>query len=248
MIKLNLEALNSATKYPSIPTFHKLGEKGRPTDEMQVEFSDDIITTEKVDGTNARVVLLPSDFERAYLIGSREELLTADGDLVANPSMGIVEATRRLAETRDGPASGLVVFFSEVYGGKVTANSKQYTGGQAVSARLFDVALIPREVLDQPKEEIARWRDGGGQLFCREDVLAGWADARKIDLVPRVRAEPPPADPTKVFDWLMSIAPKTLCAIDDGAGGAAEGVVIRSIDRSRIAKLRFDDYRKVRRR
>ncbi|MFI7515873.1 hypothetical protein ACIBVK_20520 [Micromonospora echinofusca] len=54
-----------------------------------------VTLTEKVDGTNARIVGLPGG---AYLIGSREELLYARGDLIGNPALGIVDALRDVAE------------------------------------------------------------------------------------------------------------------------------------------------------
>jgi hypothetical protein len=75
---LNLRRLNSATKYPSIPTYHRLGEKGRLQEDVLTPFPLDPSTeyeiTEKIDGTNTRIVLAPSSEE--YLIGSREEWLT----------------------------------------------------------------------------------------------------------------------------------------------------------------------------
>jgi len=37
---VNLRKLNSLTKYPSIPTYHKLGEKGILTEEVQVDFAN----------------------------------------------------------------------------------------------------------------------------------------------------------------------------------------------------------------
>ena len=49
---MDLRKLNSITKYPSIPTYHKIGEKGVLEDEVVSFGSDKIILTEKVDGTN----------------------------------------------------------------------------------------------------------------------------------------------------------------------------------------------------
>jgi hypothetical protein len=39
--------------------------------------------------------------------------------------------------------------------------------------------------------------------------------------------------------------PGTRVALDGGAGGRAEGVVLRTADRSVIAKARFQDYRRT---
>lgn len=84
-----LAKLNSLTKYPSIPTYHALGDKGRLTEQTNVQFGADeaISVAEKIDGTNARVIIL----EDGYIIGSREELLYSSTDLLHNPSQQIVE-------------------------------------------------------------------------------------------------------------------------------------------------------------
>lgn len=57
-----LSYLNSMTKYPSIPTYHKLNEKGILTAERNVIFDEPVFATEKIDGTNARILLIPKDF------------------------------------------------------------------------------------------------------------------------------------------------------------------------------------------
>jgi len=38
--------------------------------------------------------------------------------------------------------------------------------------------------------------------------------------------------------------PATLVALDSAAGGNPEGLVMRTVDRSRIAKIRFEDYQR----
>lgn len=70
------------TKYPSILTYHKLGEKGKLLDEVQVPFDQPAILAEKIDGVNSRIIIFPDGL---YIIGSREELLYAKGDLIGNP-------------------------------------------------------------------------------------------------------------------------------------------------------------------
>jgi hypothetical protein len=123
MRHLDLRKLNSATKYPSILTYHALGDRGRLREEIQVSFDDDaVLCTEKLDGTNTRITLFPGG---DFIIGSREELLHARGDLIHNPALGIVDAARgvalRLSEL--SVAGGdLMIVFGEVYGGKTTAS------------------------------------------------------------------------------------------------------------------------------
>lgn len=164
----NLRAINSMTKYPSIPTYHSLDPRNGGLLEETVGFSGIVVGTEKVDGTNSRIVLLP---DGTYLLGSREELLYARGDLIGNPALGIVDALRPIAESLPAVEDDrIVVHFLEVYGGKVTAASKQYTGGKAVGHRLFDVAVVGdfREMSDWDSQRIAAWRDAGGQEFLDE--------------------------------------------------------------------------------
>jgi hypothetical protein len=68
-----LRKLNSATQYPSILTYHVLGQRGRLTEARTADFRDeartDVIVTEKIDGTNARIILPPRGAGSA-LVGS----------------------------------------------------------------------------------------------------------------------------------------------------------------------------------
>jgi hypothetical protein len=45
--------------------------------------------------------------------------------------------------------------------------------------------------------------------------------------------------------FLTATLPGTLAALDEDAGGRAEGIVLRSEDRSVIAKARFQDYERA---
>lgn len=75
---VDLGGLNSLTKYPSIPTYHSLDPSNGNLLDDRVGFTAPVIGTEKIDGTNARIISLP---DGSYLLGSREELLYAKGDL-----------------------------------------------------------------------------------------------------------------------------------------------------------------------
>jgi hypothetical protein len=244
----DLAALNSMTKYPSIPTYHTLEPKnGSLVEGETVAFAGPVLGTEKVDGTNARIISLP---DGTFLLGSREELLYAKGDLIGNPAQGIVAALREVAAGLAPVDDDVVrVHFLEVYGGKVTAASKQYTGDGAVGFRLFDVAVIRdhRAVLARPAAEISTWRDGGGQPYLEEEALAATAARDGVTLTPRL-FELDGADLPRARAFLDDYLPATLSALDDGAGGRPEGIVLRSPDRSVIAKARFGDYDRTLRR
>jgi hypothetical protein len=121
--ELALDHVNSATKYPSIATYHVLKGRGNLTESRSCTFGNACLVTEKVDGANARIVFFASSGD--YLIGSREELLHAKGDRIANPSMRVVEATRPIADRMVDIRSGLrsdsvedvvLVVWGEVYG------------------------------------------------------------------------------------------------------------------------------------
>jgi hypothetical protein len=54
----DLTALNSLTKYPSIPTYHTLDSGNGGLLDETVPFSGEVIGSEKVDGTNSRIISL----------------------------------------------------------------------------------------------------------------------------------------------------------------------------------------------
>jgi RNA ligase-like protein len=245
---VDLAKLNSLTKYPSILTYHTLDPKNGGLLEEATAFAGTVIGTEKVDGTNSRVISLP---DGCYLLGSREELLYGKGDLIGNPSLGIVEALKETADRLcDGGRAEIMVYYFEVFGGKVTANSKQYTGEQRVSFRLFDVVAL-REydaLLSQPAAQIAQWRDNGGQSFADEATLERVAAQYELTLTPRLfavdGADLPRGIP-ETLAFLRTRLPESKCRLDDAGGGKPEGIVLRSSDRSTIAKARFEDYERT---
>ncbi|MEH0829746.1 MULTISPECIES: RNA ligase family protein [unclassified Micromonospora] len=247
---VDLRAVNSMTKYPSIPTYHSLDPRDGGLREETVEFTGPVTLTEKVDGTNSRIILTP---DGRYLIGSREELLHAHGDLIANPALGIVDALRGLAERlRATAADRFTVCYLEVYGGKVTGASKHYTDDRRIGYRLFDIAEFDgyADLLGRSPEQLAAWRDGGGQRWLDERELLARAQAYGVDTVPRlatVDAAELPRDLDKTYAFLTDHLPHTLVALD-GVPGRSEGLVLRGADRSVIAKARFQDYERARRR
>lgn len=250
----SLRAINSLTKYPSIPTYHTLDPRNGGLLDSTLAFDGPVIGTEKIDGTNARIILLP---DGAYLLGSREELLYASGDLLGNPALGIVDALRPVAASLPMPMwwDGATVLYLEVYGWKVGAGARHYTRTPQVGWRLFDVATIGPGALDEmqgwPSERIASWRDGGGQTFAGEDNLTGAAAMAGVDVAPRmftVDAADLPSDIDKTRAWLAEHLPATRAALNGAEPGDGEGIVLRTPDRAVIAKARFQDYDRTLRR
>jgi hypothetical protein len=247
VLHMNLDSLNSLTKYPSIPTYHPMGERGRlqETTEQRFESGEPLVVTEKIDGTNCRLIFMA---DGDYFIGSREHILYAKGDRVGDPAQGIVAAVKKTADRlcTTSWARGLVLF-GEVYGGRVTGASKQYTNTGATDFRLFDImGIAPDEkMLEAEPRQIAAWRDAGHQQFYSADNIMYVAAGCDLHTVPMICGTSPlPAAIAESIDWLEKTIP-TSAAVIDGGEGKPEGVVVRTPDRRRIYKLRFEDYRRA---
>jgi hypothetical protein len=207
-----------------------------------------VIATEKVDGTNSRVIVLEGD----YILASREELLFHSGDLLHNPSQSIVEYLRPLAEAGSflSVPGCLTVWYGELYGGKIGKGAKQYTGHRTVGFRLFDIALIRlddvSEMLKWKRTSISSWREHGGQEFFGEQKLTEFANTTALELTPRLaRFDFLHTSHQKVLEILERFLPRTQVALDEQARGQAEGIVFRTSDRSALVKAKFKDYRRA---
>jgi hypothetical protein len=249
---IDLDKLNSATKYPSIPTYHMLGDRGCLTEEVQVSFQgEELLYTEKIDGTNARIILIGGG---DFFIGSREELLYFSGDLLCNPSQGIVKAIQKIAfEFAEEliEEDSIRVIYGEVYGHKIGKGAKNYTQEQNLGFRVFDTMRFAderelKELLEKPIDQIALWREQGKQCFEGEKTLLEFSTMSDATLTPRLVGEnPPPNTVEETFSWLQTMLPGTTYAALDGKGGKPEGVVVRTPTRSKIAKIRFEDYERT---
>jgi len=245
---IDLDRLNSATQYPSIETYHQLDPKTGGLLEVATPFEGEVLLTEKVDGAGGRIILMP---DGDYFIGSRQEILYARGDRIINPTSSIVETllpiTERL-ERLDSTDQFLQVLYLEVYGHMIGANGKHYTSTKQVGQRLFDLAFIPLNVLEMERERIASWRQHGGQRWATEAVLTRCAAAENLELTPRLGTVAGEGLPTTIDDmhkFLSAMLPMTLVALDEGAGLRSEGIVLRSNDRTTIAKARFQNYERT---
>jgi len=247
--QVDLGKLNSMTKYPSILTYHALGDKGVLQDNVQIPFEGRIIGTEKVDGTNTRLIFCP---DQSVLVGSREDLLWERRDLIGNPAMGIVDAVKetvqRLVETLCRPGR-IAVYFVEVFGRSIGGGAKNYTKTGKVGFRLFDMVFIENfdELFDWPADRIAHWRENGGQRYVDADAIVKLAAEVGFQTVPALfdtAATQLPTDLEETYRFLLAF-PSSQCKLDEDANGVPEGVVVRSPDRSRIAKLRREDYERT---
>lgn len=243
-----LAALNSATKYPSIPTYHQLDPEDGSLLETVMLFDGQVTLTEKVDGTNARIILLP---DGDWFIGSREELLIAKGDRVFNQMLSIVETLYSLARMVTLPIKSLAVLYLEVYGHGIGSNAKQYTTGKSTGYRLFDIAFVQPNVLGWPRDRIASWRDHGGQDYIDESMLQQVSSDMGIPLTPRlgsVDAGELPVSIEDTHEWLTKHLPSTQVRLDEDGNpqnNRAEGIVLRNDRRKIIAKAKLNNYERT---
>jgi RNA ligase len=244
--------LDSLTKYPSIPTYHKMttGGKGHLTEALTSTFDGPVHITEKVDGTNGRILYLPDDM---YFVGSRTEWLTARGDTVYNPKENIVDRLGYIAECIGDKLAKdrITVVYTEVYGGGIGAHWRNYTSDpDHRSFAAFDVMIMTLDEFDaimrRPVEDIAAWRKAGSQPFLSVDALNTWTQAylpnKTVPHLATIDAGDLPVTLTDTEAWLHKIAPESKATYNESAKKLAEGVVLRSEDRSVIAKVRFEDY------
>ncbi len=245
--KYGKEKVNTLTKYPSILTLHKM-ERGRLMDEITTDISGEtMFASEKIDGTNVRLIFWGDEF----LVGSRKQILHYSKDVYWDDSMDIVNQFYALEIPILKP-NQLTVIFGELFGGKITANSKNY-GKEKHDYRVFDAAVFNDfSILEEPISAISAWRESTinssesealqyGQPFVDIDALNQFGYA----LTPRLEFPLGNLDHSAVLQALKQFIPTTNVALTDTAKLGTEGVVLRNFDRSKIVKLRFEDYEKA---
>lgn len=258
-----LRKLNSITKYPSILTYHNLGPKGSLVDSLVEDLAFEnktIFITEKIDGTNSRIVFITDEYGAVedYIIGSREELLFACGDRIINPALGVVNNLKPVADAVKLLSDGniplrpntMYCLYGETYGGNING-AKQYSGHGSYGIRFFDMWMTPldhvEDLLQMNIDQISRWREHSGQPFVHVDILKEFCDKFDLNRVPYIRetnGTEIPHDLQGVWNWMQEFA-TSVAQIDSDGKGMSEGVVVRYADRSLIRKIRFEDYQKT---
>lgn len=265
-----LRKLNTLTKYPSILTYHNLGEKGSLVNTLVEDISFDnkhVFVTEKIDGTNSRIIAFTNNDGEVYdyLIGSREDFLFACGDRIVNPTLGIVDTVKTFAETlvlftKDNvphrlPPNSICCFYGETYGGNING-SKHYTKNKTYGFRLFDMWHMKmndaKEILENDVEQISSWREHNGQPYVDVSKLKEYADMFEVSTVPYIKeiiGTEIGTTLSDVYEWLLEFRKSNATLDINYTGDAlAEGVVVRTYDRSLIRKIRFEDYERTKKR
>ncbi len=243
------QKINTLTKYPSILTLHKFGEKGKLSDGFTTDLTDEqMFATEKIDGTNVRIICLGDQ----YLIGSREFILHHNHDLYFDQAQGIVEGLKGIGLKIPNDLGQLTVIYGELFGGRVSSNSKQY-GQDKLGFRAFDIAVFnDLSILKKSQEDISRWREREtekgiiyGQNFLEKSALENQLKYFGIEMTPSVPFELGDMSQQTILANLRNFIPKTKVALSDLAQMRPEGLVLRNSDRSKIVKLRFEDYERA---
>lgn len=265
----NPDTFNSLTKYPSILTYHPMGHKGILDPTPQFDLSNqNLIATEKVDGTNVRIIVAP---DTSFCIGSREELLYMHGDCLYLPSLNIVQSLVSLSATNSAhttepnlsdPSNGsqgtllrsirstaclnhITVLYGELYGGNIGKAARNYTDSKDIYGfRLFDMWRMPitsfEEKLKLSPEQASSWREDNNQPFLNESSLQTISKEHNIELTHRINTAPVPSSIVEVNQWLHEHIPHSFLS-----SKKAEGIVIRTHDRKIITKIRFEDYQRT---
>lgn len=243
VLKYGKEKVNTLTKYSSILTLHQLGEKGRLKNELTTPINGEVMyATEKIDGTNARIICYGNE----YLVGAREFILHHSNDLYFDNAQGIVEGLKSL-NVQIPQTDKLTVIYGEFYGGKTTANSKWY-GQDKNGFRVFDIAVYDdMSMLEMSQQEISKWRERetengivyGQHFLTRSEMESLYND---FEFVPLVDFELGDMSHRTILDNLKKFIPFTNVALSENATKKAEGVVLRNEYRSKIVKVRFEDY------
>ena len=246
ILKFGKEKINTLTKYPSILTLHQLGERGILKDELTTFIQGEkMYATEKIDGTNARIVCLGNE----YLIGAREFILHHSHDLYFDTAQGIVDGLRKLS-IQAPVTNKLTVIYGEFYGGKTSANAKWY-GQEKNGFRVFDVAVYnDLSILEMPQQDISSWReretDSGivyGQSFLTRTEMKN--EFSGFEFVPSIEFDLGDFSHRVVLDNLKKFIPTTNVPLSENALKKAEGVVLRNETRSKIVKVRYEDYERT---
>lgn len=208
-------------------------------------------------------MLIPKDFPWPenpsrnfdFLIGSRENLLHCEGDIIINTTLDIVETllsqgvTNKCVETQKfmnivDPEKHIVIFYGEVYGGKIGSH-KQYSLLGLRSFRMFDINLIHADtaisLMKKDLKDVSSWRDNTPQLFlCVKDFF-DLSKKANLESVPEIKIDSLPESIEDTHELLRNLANVSLCGLDF-LKGKPEGIVVRNNDRTKITKIRYEDY------
>lgn len=255
--------LDSITKYPSILTYHAMLDAKRLKEEVQVDFSqcEHLYATEKADGQNMRVVTVP---QFGTFLGTRDELVCMFDPLrdpIGEPrhkndpihEFKKLIVNNHVARTKFHDSvytvPCLTVWYFEMFGGRIGPH-KHYTSNNDIDWRVLDQCQIEdhESLMAKPPEWLSGWRNHGGQKFLNIRDFHDAADSFNLEPI-RNHVHIINGDVSRLatlvgaYYVLQDIAGgRSAFTMDLDASGVIEGIVLRNFDRTKIAKLRFEDY------
>ena len=261
--KYGLDKVNSLTKYPSILTYHEIYQGSvLETLTNNEQFPSDAILemTEKVDGINSRMIYLDGDF----ILGERKKIVFAKDDRINNSSIispMLYELSNFIQngfDDKNEEKSMLTVIYGESYGYNIASKKQYVINSNKRKYRVFDVIQMPIEevhkILAMDISQIALWRDHMNQPFLDTAKLGDFCKNFAVDRTPiikEIKGSEIPVDCRETFAWMQSFSKSqsvldipTEDVIPNQKYARAEGVILRTKDRSMIRKLRFEDYQK----
>ena len=257
---INSDTLNSLTKYPSIQTYHEFDTNKHILKEQLTfpnETDESIYITEKIDGTNIRILILNND----YVIGGREEWIYAKGDrAIVKANKPYINFLKNIIENILSKKQALkkdtlYCIYGELHGSKIQRSWTNYTSNEnEYGFRVFDIwseSLIGNEIMKNIKlpEQASRWRETNQQNWYSYNAVQLFCNYFNLDMVPYIRTDVLSQIPTtleETYDFLTEFK-TTRINLDKKAKkqNKSEGIVIRTSNRKYISKLRFEDYEKT---
>lgn len=252
--KYGKDKINTLTKYPSILTLHKLGAKECLLDELTTPIEGEkMYGTEKVDGTSMRLLFYGNE----RIVGTRDNIFFYENsDFINIPkeffsSIDYVKPFYEKAKwNKRFETDKLTVLYGELYGSNIGQGAKNY-GVEKTGFRLFDVAVYnDLSVLDLAKNKISRWREHetengivyGQNFITRSEMETQFSD---FEFVPLVEFDLGDMSHNTILENLKKFIPETKVALTEKAIKKSEGVILRNSDRTKIVKLRFEDYERT---
>lgn len=266
--KFGKEKINTFTKYASILTMHQLWDKWVLKDELTTDISwETMYATEKIDGTNVRIVY----YKWEYLVGSRDEILYYSEDLYYAQNLGIVDRLHHIIEqelwtpelwdwiwnsvslSEENSDENMYIFYGELFGGNIGKYWKEYGGKNDFWFRLFDIVEVKPEEFEIMYEELPRvssWREHsiGTALEYGQNFLSVHDRESRFphfQYVPTLELNFESYEHNHVLEKLEEVLPETMVKLTDDWLGQSEWVVLRNHNRTKIVKVRFQDYKRT---
>lgn len=100
-------------------------------------------------------------------------------------------------------------------------------------------------MLSLPQEKIAEWREHGHQPFYNEMDKTSFVKQFDLEFAPLLMKEEGVTFPKSIEDTYAFLKPFKQTKVGIDAAGKAEGIIVRSVNRKHIRKIRFEDYERT---